>query len=177
MRIIRISIGVLFLLIAALAVRQALNRSGSLTGPTLPKTVTSLGDADYSWNMKTLDGRDFSLTDAKGKVLILNEWATWCGPCRMEMPSLQKLYDKVGNDAVFVLVSDERTETVKKFVEANHYTLPIYISDDQPKAYDTEGIPATFVISPDGKIVLRELGASDWNSRPVVSFLKNLNRH
>ena len=145
-------------------------------GQYFPSPVVSLGDADYNWNLKTLDGKDFSLQSARGKVVLINIWATWCPPCVQEMPSFQKLYNQFKNKIIFVFASDEDPETLNKFLTMHGYRLPIYIYKQLPGAYETDGVPTTFIISSDGKIIHRELGGPlNWNTQKTVDFLRSLN--
>jgi len=125
-----------------------------------------------------------SLTDLKGqivgmdqnKLIFLNVWATWCGPCNMEMPGIQKLYDKYkGHSKVqFYIVSDEDPETVNPFIERKGYQLPFYrFTGAYPVALDGNAIPRTYIIYK-GKILVQEVGASQWD-RPEISEL--IERH
>jgi thiol-disulfide isomerase/thioredoxin len=113
-----------------------------------------------------------NLAETKGKVLFLNLWATWCGPCRMEMPSIQRLYDSMKDEVTFVLVSNEAPDDVRSFMETEGYTMPAYTSDDTPPdVLSTRGIPTTFIVSPQGEIVLRHVGSADWDKQEVRDFL------
>jgi len=86
---------------------------GGLRPPELPgEHIASL-----DWTVKTLDGTVVNLAEHAGdKTLFLNFWATWCGPCVAEMPSIEKLYSQFGSDMAFVCVSGEQAETIKKFM-------------------------------------------------------------
>ncbi|MBI4853981.1 MAG: TlpA family protein disulfide reductase [Acidobacteria bacterium] len=148
----------------------------SLPPPPFPSSITGEALADYGWSATDLTGKTIQASEWKGKVVILNMWATWCGPCVAEMPSLQQLYDKTKADnIVFALVSNEDQETVNKFVQKRKYSLPIYtISENLPSAFSTEVIPKTFVISPTGKIVFEHIGGANWNDQTTIDFLKSV---
>ncbi len=91
-----------------------------LEAPSYPSTTL----ADYDWTVQSLDGQDFKMADAKGKVVFLNFWATWCPPCVTEMPSIQKLHEKLKDDGVvFVCVSNEETSKVSQFAERERVHL------------------------------------------------------
>lgn len=152
----------------------ALTQSHSSLDSPRPRESESPDRTDFKWNMKTLDGKDFSLASVKGKVLLVNLWATWCGPCKMEMPSLQDLYDKTGHEIIFVLVTDEDPETVREYVRANKYTLPVYISGEVPDIFQINGIPVTFIIAPDGRVAYQHFGAANWDTDEVIDFLYQL---
>ena len=132
---------------------------------------------DYDWILKTLEGREFQFADLAGKVVLLNFWATWCGPCRIEMPSMQALYDKLRDeqDLAFLFVSDEKEETVRKFIEEKGYSFPVYLMEgERPKAFEGRGIPATFLLSKDRKIAFRHVGSAKWDDLSVFDFIEGL---
>lgn len=143
-----------------------------LKPPPLPSKIL----ADYNWTVHSLDGREFNMADAKGKVLLVNFWATWCLPCRAEMSSLQRLYDKVKDDGViFLCVSKEDHATVSQFVREAGYTFPIYTRSPQlPPAFEVESIPTTFIIGPDGNMAFRHVGAAKWDDEGSVNFIRSL---
>lgn len=143
-----------------------------LEAPDLPAEAV----AEYRWVVKTLGGEEFSLEKTKGQVMFLNFWATWCPPCVAEMPSIQRLYDEVKESGVaFVCVSQEETSRVKKFVEHFGYTFPVYIFKGKvPSVFASRGIPATFIVGPDGKIALRHVGSAKWDDERCVAFIKEL---
>jgi thiol-disulfide isomerase/thioredoxin len=132
--------------------------------------------ADYHWSMTDLEGKTHSFQEFQGKVIFLNFWATWCGPCRAEMPSIQKLYNQLETQGVqFVCVSDEPIEKVKKLVEKNGYTFPIYTTNEKlPAIFKHSSIPITFIIGKDGTIEAKQVGAVRWESEEAVQFLTHL---
>lgn len=120
------------------------------------------------FTLKDLEGNDFSLSETKGKVVILDFWATWCPPCRMEIPHFQELYEEYGDEGLVVLgVALDRggAADVKPFVEANGVTYPVVIGDQQVvSAYGgIRGIPTTFIIDRQGGIVSKAVGYRDKN--------------
>jgi len=128
------------------------------------------------WALRGLDGAELDVADLKGKVVFLNRWATWCPPCRAEMPSIQRLYEKMKDEGVvFALVSDEKPETVRKFIDESNYTMPIYTAaGEAPPVFGTDAIPTTFVIGRDGRIALRHVGAKDWDDEESTDLLRRL---
>ncbi|WP_109673065.1 TlpA family protein disulfide reductase [Dyadobacter jejuensis] len=124
----------------------------------------------YLTGMRDLQGKVVPMEE--DKLVFLNVWATWCGPCNMEMPGIQSLYDKYkDNDKVaFYIVSDEDAATVNPFVERKGYQLPFYqYVGPYPSALDGNAIPRTYIIHK-GEIVAQEVGASQWD-RPEVHQL------
>ena len=131
----------------------------------------------YDFNLATLDGESVSFETFKGKTVFLNIWATWCPPCIAEMPDIHVLYkDVASEDVVFVMLStDEDVDKVRKFMDRKGFTFPVYRMTEQlPGVFWTQSIPTTFVISPEGKIVFKKLGISNYNTSEFKDFLLNL---
>lgn len=141
--------------------------------------MIKLQNEDYEMAFQNLEGVNVDLSQLKGKVIFLNFWATWCPPCIAEMPNIQKLYDKYkdNNDIAFFMVSNEKQETVRKFIQKKGYTFPVYTNSFRlPKAFDYSSIPTTFVISKDQKIVIHATGAEDWSSRAMFEIMDKLSK-
>lgn len=163
--------------VAALTQQAAL--SSGLMNASVPGKDKNLQDFDFGFTMKDSLGNRFNAEQFKGKVIFLNLWATWCGPCRAEMPAIHKLYNKVNDDRIaFIMLSidkDQAAQKVKSYVRKNNYTFPVYM----PSGYLTEqlnvpSIPTTFVISKDGKIVMKEVGTKNYNTDKFRNFLNEL---
>ncbi len=134
---------------------------------------------DYNFKIKDLNGNVIDFKDFKGKTIFLNVWATWCGPCRVEMPSIQKMYDKVDKEKiVFIMLAvDERKdfEKVVNFVNDKDYTFPVFVPHEfLPDQLMVRVIPTTFVIDPKGKIATKETGAANYDTEEFKSFLEGL---
>jgi thiol-disulfide isomerase/thioredoxin len=108
--------------------------------------------------------------------VFLNVWATWCGPCVAEMPSIQRLWEITRDDGVaFVIASDEEPAKISEFLKKRGLTLPVYrMNGKPPPAFHTAGIPATFILGADGRIALRHTGAAQWDHPDTVKFLRGL---
>lgn len=131
--------------------------------------------ANYNWNLKGINTENFRFIDAEGKVVIVNFWATWCPPCRAEMPSLQKLYNDYKDDVVFVFLTNEDASVVKGYLDKNNYSLPSYNQyTATPKEFNVSSIPRTFVIDKNGFIVIDKTGAADWDSSVMRNLLDEL---
>ena len=134
---------------------------------------------DYNFKIKDLNGNVIDFKDFKVKTIFLNVWATWCGPCRVEMPSIQKMYDKVDKEKiVFIMLAvDERKdfEKVVNFVNDKDYTFPVFVPHEfLPDQLMVRVIPTTFVIDPKGKIATKETGAANYDTEEFKSFLEGL---
>ena len=117
--------------------------------------------------LTTLSGKSITLAELKGKVVIMDFWATWCGPCRASFPAMQKLYDKYRNNpkVVFAIVDvwervEDRKKTVSEFLAKNTYTFPVYFDekDEIVRSLGVTGIPAKFFLDQNGVAQFREIG-------------------
>ena len=117
-----------------------------------------LQETDFT--LTGLDGKQYSLSALRGKVVLLNFWATWCPPCRKEMPDMEKLYQRLQAKGFVVLaISDEERDTVAGFEEKQKYTFPILLDPDRKvnTAFNVEGIPKSFLFDRDGKLVAQAI--------------------
>ena len=126
-------------------------------------TLTKVGDAVPKFTVQTTDGQALTSESLKGKVVVLNFFATWCGPCNAEMPELQKLSEKYKANKAFTLISvgrEHSIDEVKKFAEEKKLTFT-FAADPKREAYKlfaTQFIPRSYVIDRDGKIVFQSMG-------------------
>lgn len=129
----------------------------------------------YNWQLKDANGNITDFEDAKGKVVLVNFWATWCPPCIAEMPSFQKLYQDYQDKIVFLFISNETTEVTERFLKKKEYTFKTYSGvTENPKALNINGIPRTFLIDKSGNIVIDKTGAANWNSDFVRNTIDEL---
>lgn len=127
------------------------------------------------WFLKNEQGEEVSFDNLKGKVIIVNFWATWCPPCIAEKPSFQELYNDYKDEVVFLFVTSEAEEKVKAFKEKHGYTLPVYYPmSAPPKVMESSSIPASFVIDKKGTIVVKKFRAADWSSDSFRTILDGL---
>jgi cytochrome c biogenesis protein CcmG/thiol:disulfide interchange protein DsbE len=136
------------------------------------------GKAAPDFALKDLGGKDISLDDYKGKVVFLNFWATWCPPCRQEIPGFIEAYEKYKGDGLVILgvaVSD-RENSVKNYVEKSKMTYPVAMGDTKIiKDYDPgNAIPTTIVIDRDGNIFHKHVGFMDQSQ--VEKIFKDLSK-
>ena len=127
---------------------------------------------------KSASGRRLSLSDFRGRVVLLNIWATWCGPCREEMPSLDRLQSLHGGDGLAVLavsVDEGGTTTVRRFYEqAGIRNLTPYIDSGRAtqSALHARAIPMTLLIDRDGRVAGSMVGAAEWDSPAALALVR-----
>ncbi len=133
-------------------------------------------EAAYDFKLTNRNGERLDFAEFKGKTVFMNFWATWCAPCIAEMPDIQNLYDKTGNEVVFVMISvDNEPDRTWNFADKKGFTFPIYRRGSLiPDVYERQVIPTTFVISPEGKIVAERHGMSKYNTDEFREFLTGL---
>jgi thiol-disulfide isomerase/thioredoxin len=149
------------------------------------KRLSSLGfqtpTADLpavDFSLKDLSGQDQNLGSYAGKVIFLNFWATWCGPCRAEIPSMEELYLELGNEGFVIIAvnSQEAGEQVAGFVENIGMSFPVLLDTDGRvgAAYSIRAIPTTYIVDPRGYILGRMVGTRDWSTPEIVSLVRDL---
>jgi len=136
------------------------------------------GDAP-AFSLKNLQGGHSRLSDYRGQVVLLNFWATWCGPCRAEMPSMEKLWQTYRDQGLVVVAvsTDNGGESrIKNFARRLELTFPILLDPDSQAsdAYQVSGIPVSFLIDRQGRVVARILGSKDWSSEATVQQVEGL---
>lgn len=147
----------------------------SVLSPSVEDVDSRVKLTSYNWNLKGINTNDLRFVDAKEKVIIVNFWATWCPPCRAEMPSLQALYTDYKDKIEFIFITNENSGIVVNFLEKNNYTLPSFNQyTNTPKEFNVSSIPATYIINKKGEIVVHEVGATDWNSSTIRTILDKL---
>ncbi len=143
-----------------------------------PPDKSSLGQKAAKIMVENLAGKKFDLSKTKGKVVFLNFWATWCPPCRSEMPSIQKLFQNIKDDKfeIVAISLDDSPEKPREFARSNNFTFPIYFDRDKSaaKKYNIRGIPATFIIDKKGEIAFQHIGSRDWASQDMLIKIKAL---
>jgi thiol-disulfide isomerase/thioredoxin len=135
--------------------------------------------APLDWTIRTLDGKEVNLGEHfAGQAALLNFWATWCPPCVGEAGSLDRLHERFKGRVVFACLSQEKRETIRRFQEKSGHRFPMFhLGNKPPSVFQTQGIPATFIISKSGRVVLRHVGSADWAHESVVRFLESLLAH
>lgn len=134
---------------------------------------------DYGFILKDLQGNKIDASKYKGKVIFLNLWATWCGPCRAEMASIEKLYAGLNKKNIeFVMLSLDRPgaeQNVKNYITTKQFTFPVFMPvESLPQLLNVPSIPTTFIIDKNGKIVAKEVGATNYDTREYKELLEGL---
>ena len=148
-------------LVGAVGLFQLATPSANLQGAT-----TEAPKPAPAWELKDVEGKAIKSTSYLGKVVLLDFWATWCPPCREEIPSfiaLQKKYEKQGLVVIGVSMDQEGPSIVKPFIKKNGINYPVVMGNDKlADAYGgIEGIPTTFVIDRQGRIVAKHVGLTE----------------
>jgi len=146
--------------------------------PALPTTLgagVAANSAAAEFTLPTADGSTMALKDLRGKVVLLNFWATWCPPCKAEMPDLDAVYSEFGAARDFVIVGidmEEPRETVQAFAESNRITFPLALDTDgkvSTQGYGVRTLPTSILIDREGRIV------DSWNGQiSRAALLKRL---
>lgn len=145
------------------------------TSPATIDQENRVGVADFNWNLKGINTADYNFVNAKEKVVFINFWATWCPPCRAEMPAIQNLFDLYKDKVEFIFVTNEDHNIVNTFLNEKKYTLPSYNQyNNTPKEFSISSIPATYIINKKGEIVVHKVGPADWDSEKTKNLLDQL---
>ena len=148
-----------------------------LAPPSLERSAVPR-PAEFRWTLEDLDGNPVEFARFKGRPILLNLWATWCGPCLQEMPSIAALAANPGlkgRDVAIVCVStDQSADALRKFLKDKDWNMTVLRATSIPPAFQSEGIPMTFLINRAGQVVTAEMGAARWDDPSVLAFLQGL---
>ena len=131
------------------------------------------------FTLQTSNGNSVSLSDFKGKAVLLNFWATWCVPCKKELPSMQRLYDflkKDGIEVIAISIDRNQRERVNQYVKDYHLTFPVLLDPSQKvrKNFFIMGLPTSYLIGGDGKLKGFVSGEREWNSPAAKKMFSTL---
>jgi len=182
--VVVIFVGGLLVLLASEILQKAKESPRVITDATRVTEKEQRPEVGYfapDFTLPSLDGRTVRLSDFRGKkVVFLNFWATWCGPCRAEMPSMQTLYEEFqGKDFEMLAVSVDRygsDKPVQNFTEERRLTFPVLLDRDgsTQTRYGVYGIPTTLLVDKSGTIVKKEVGARDWSTPEIKAEIERL---
>ena len=174
----RFAIGgtVLWFMIASVGVGGAAS-PGIL--PVAERNVVKLGEPAPNFQLRDLNGHLVTLSDLRGKVVLLNFWATWCGPCRVEMPAMEELYRTFSrNDFEILAVSTDAqgVAVTRPFQQENHLTFPILHDADYRVGltYGARSLPMTFMVDRQGVVRHQIFGARDWGAPDAHQLVQML---
>jgi len=146
-----------------------------------PETTDSAEVADKAtdFTMKDGDGNDVKLSDFFGKPIVINFWATWCPPCKSELPAFESAYKNYGDEVQFIMLNQtdggrDTVDVVKQFVSDNGYTFPVYYDTtfSGTYAYSAFSIPMTVLVNADGVVTDTHVGAM--SEATLVSYIEEL---
>ncbi|WP_029282349.1 TlpA disulfide reductase family protein [Pedobacter sp. R20-19] len=179
--LVNIGILTLFLVLLFVPDAKALLIRGLMTigfyKPTVENTILPATNLE-GIQFKDISGKTIDLGDLKDKVIFINFWATWCPPCRAEMPSLHKLYAQFKNDknVVFIFVdADDDLKKSSKFMADRQYELPLYaFASEIPKQIFESALPTTVIFDRQGRLSFRHEGIANYNDQKFVDFINKL---
>jgi peroxiredoxin len=170
-------IAVLLALLAATQVSLVAQADG--VTPVAQRGVVKAGDAAPNFQLRDMNGRMVALSDLRGKVVLLNFWATWCGPCRVEMPAMERLYrayDRKDFEILAVSTDAQGVAVTRPFQQENQLTFPILHDADfrVGLSYGARTLPMTFMVDRDGIVRHHIFGARDWEAREAHQLIEML---
>lgn len=170
---------VLYTLLFAAALLPACSKEKSPAKPTAVSAAKAVeGSAAPDFTVKDLEGKDLTLSSLKGSVVLVNFWATWCPPCKEEIPSMVKLNKAMAGKAFRMLalsVDEGGKEAVNTFFKGSK-ELPVYLDTDAKisQLYGTTGVPETYIVDKQGIIQKKIVGGIDWSAPEVSIYLDDL---
>jgi peroxiredoxin len=164
-------------LVAATAV-LTVGYAGSVA-PIAQRGVVKPGEPAPNFQLRDMNGRNVSLSDLRGKVVLLNFWATWCGPCRVEMPAMERLYrayDRKDFEILAVSTDAQGTAVTRPFQQENKLTFPILHDSDfrVGLSYGARTLPMTFMVDRQGIVRQHIFGARDWEALEAHQLIEML---
>ena len=161
-----------FLALFALNAKESFRKSFKLKS-------LDVGRLAPNFELPGLDGKLVSLSDYRGKVVLVNIWATWCPPCIDEMPSMEKLYKELRGENFEILaisIDVQGLKAVAPFMQAYKLSFPALIDTEGTikSLYSTTGVPESFIIDKEGILIKKIIGPLDWAAPEILHFLRDL---
>jgi peroxiredoxin len=147
--------------------------------PVASRGIVKPGEAAPNFQLRDMEGRMVALSDLRGKIVLINFWATWCGPCRVEMPAMEQLYRAYSRkdfEILAVSTDPQGVAVTRPFQQENHLTFPI-LHDAEYRvglAYGARSLPMTFVVDREGVVRQQIFGARDWGAPEAHQLIKML---
>jgi thiol-disulfide isomerase/thioredoxin len=167
-------------LLCGLSLLVSTKAAGSFSDPFAALKISQVGAgaAMPAFTLSALDARTVRSQDLIGKVVLLNFWATWCGPCKDEMPALERLRRQFDHKdvAFYAITTDLQRDGIKAFLGHLGIGLPVLLDEDKDvsSAFLVRGLPTTVLIGRDGKLVGRAVGPRAWDSAEAVALVRAL---
>ncbi|WP_185217246.1 TlpA family protein disulfide reductase [Sphingobacterium mizutaii] len=180
-------LGISMLALLAVGCSSGIKKEGSADSTVQVDNTEEVQEAkmvgkqnDLKASFTNINGETVALSDLKGKVVVMNFWATWCPPCIAEMPSLQKLHEELKSekDIVFMAIEvDQDIDKAAKFMAKNKYTLPLYtVGSELPEELMSNSIPMTVILAKNGDIIGKQVGMMDFKSEKLKQGLIDLTK-
>ncbi len=133
------------------------------------------------FTLTDVDGHTHHLADYRGKVVIINFWATWCPPCRAEMPSMQRAWEKISKEGILMLAINvgQDEEAIFQFTADYPVEFPLLLDQDSQVTgkWPVKGLPTTFILDPLGRIAYRAVGGRNWDDDNLLAPIRALGVH
>ena len=172
----------LFALMISVAILSACKNEKQAKKPAaVPVSAAVEGAQAPDFSVKDLSGAEMQLSSLKGQVVLVNFWATWCPPCKEEIPSMIKLNQSMAGKPFKMLaisIDEGGKEAVTAYFKKSGLSLPAYLDTDSKvsQMYGTTGVPETFIVDKTGKIQKKIVGGMDWSSPDVIAFMDELTK-
>lgn len=128
----------------------------------------------YQLKLYTTEGEAIDMEQLKGKPMFVSFYATWCPPCNQEMPLLEDMKTAIGDDMIYLAVSDEHPQKILQYKEKHGSSFDFVIVDAQRSSLGVNTIPTTYIFDKDGQVVFDHVGIQNWSSESMVSKIKKL---
>ena len=156
---------------------QIVYAQSSLPEPPSGMRFYQIGQAT-DFTLHDIDGETITLSDYRGRWVFLHFWASWCGPCRVEIPTITHLSNTFTDDQLKIIMVNtaEDEDTIFTFISELSMELPAYMDRDGlvTEKWKPRGLPTTFLIDPDGMVRYQAIGGREWNDKDYLAFLKQL---
>ncbi len=166
------------ILLFALLLSIALAATAQKPGEGLTSLLDKPRAPDFQ--LSDVDGNIHHLSDYRGRVLIVNFWATWCPPCRAEMPSMQRAWEKLQQEGIMMLAVNvgEDEDTIFQFTANYPVEFPLLMDLDSKiiGQWPVRGLPTTFVVDPQGRLTYRAIGGREWDKTELLEQVKALRK-
>ena len=127
--------------------------------------------------LKTPEGQVVKLSDYKGKVIFLNFWETWCGPCVQEMPTIEEARGQIDSTKmVFITIAEEDPAKIAAFRDRHDYKFKYFISDKKFSDLGINTYPTSYIIDKEGKVVMTKIGGVDWATPEMIKLMEDLSK-
>jgi peroxiredoxin len=147
-------------------------------GTALAEMPTNIPAPDFT--LQDIDGNTHRLSDYRGKVVVINFWATWCPPCREEMPAMQRAWEIIQKEDMVMLGINlgEDEDTIFAFTANYPVEFPLLMDEDSSatREWPVAGLPTTYIVDPDGNVAFRAVGGRAWDAPEILDRLRALQR-